>query len=67
MSTPVVPDGRRKLNGRVTHDEIPANLIARNAGRQEDSVCIPHDNVVDDHVVVDVGTPMPKPKFWFPT
>lgn len=42
-------DGR--LYGRVTHDEIPANLIARNAGRQEDSVCVAHDNVVDDLVV----------------
>ena len=39
------------LNGRVTHDQIPANLIARNAWRQEDSVCVAHDNVVDDLVV----------------
>ena len=42
------------LYGRVTHDEIPANLIARNAGRQVDSVCVAHDNVVNDHVVVAI-------------
>lgn len=42
------------LNGRVTHDQIPANLIARNAGRQVDSVCVAHDHIVNDDVVVAV-------------
>ena len=42
------------LYGRVTHNEIPANLIARNAGRQVDSVCVAHDDIVNDHVVVSV-------------
>ena len=42
------------LNGRVTHDKIPANLIARNAGRQVDPVCVAHDHIVNDDVVVPV-------------
>ena len=42
------------LYGRVTHDEIPANLIARNAGRQVNSVCVAHDHIVNDDVVVPV-------------
>lgn len=43
----------RDLNGRVAHDEVPANQIALRAGRKDDDpVGVPHDDVVDDDVVV---------------
>lgn len=40
------------LYGRVAHDEVAANEIARYAGENNDPVGVPRDDVVDDDVLV---------------